>query len=706
MGLAASQARLLSITSRLSDNELRAQLINNQKIRLATESANASDAYVAALSDAKMMFTNYDADNNKSYQDLTFNALTAFNPYNNQYGLSNQNGSLLVSERDAYNFKSVKDGQGGLTEFLKLYGLEQKTTYFDTELSKYLGDDGNVSLGTYVDEVTGEEVNISSGLTPADLEILYFGGMTSDGIQHESYEADVQSPKFIEYDAAVGRFDLTYNKLVEIGTPYVQRYVANLALNQDGATSPDEVSISSESTRYIKNKINDLYPQQEGDNVSQADLDKAAGYLKAMGKIFTTIQGKFTDSGSDEYKFYQNLIDSVNNYKVGESYGILEPTGEGTSPGGIPYINIGKEGSYTSYIGLDGLGNAKFYKKDANGSFVLDDERNSKLGQWQSGTEGGESSRETLSVSTDSNGNKVINHIEESSNVISTKKYVVDSSGNISGDETIDILDNTSALYDLAGFVDGLLNYFYHYYMSNIDYTDLPEDIFKDLAGNDDPEGYNVYKTAQEDYEEAGKNLSEVVFGQDIGFDDYDILLDPRLIEDYDIPYLPEFQTVIDYTHLEDVFNVYGEPKFAWVDSTDPSGNADAEAKAKWYTNLYNRMQSGYVALQDGLASSKEWIKFALQSGLVVMEQVDQALSWNSFEYACCSDITEQTDSVAVTKAEAEYNQKMNEIQAKDQRFDLELKNIDTEHTSLQTEYESIKSVIDKNVERTFKIYS
>ena len=83
MGMAAGQARLLSITSRMSDNELRAQLINNDKMRLATQSAQVSDAYVQALNDAQLMFTNYDADNNATYQQLTFNSLTAYNPYNN-----------------------------------------------------------------------------------------------------------------------------------------------------------------------------------------------------------------------------------------------------------------------------------------------------------------------------------------------------------------------------------------------------------------------------------------------------------------------------------------------------------------------------------------------------------------------------------------------------------------------------------------------
>ena len=64
MGLAASQARLLSITSRISDNELRAQLINNQKMRLATESSQVSENYISALNKSKLVFANYDKDDN------------------------------------------------------------------------------------------------------------------------------------------------------------------------------------------------------------------------------------------------------------------------------------------------------------------------------------------------------------------------------------------------------------------------------------------------------------------------------------------------------------------------------------------------------------------------------------------------------------------------------------------------------------------
>lgn len=73
--------------------------------------------------------------------------------------------------------------------------------------------------------------------------------------------------------------------------------------------------------------------------------------------------------------------------------------------------------------------------------------------------------------------------------------------------------------------------------------------------------------------------------------------------------------------------------------------------------------------------------------------------------YSNCSNITESQVDVDITVAEAEYNKTMNEIEAKDKRYDIELKNIDTEHQSLQTEYETIKSVIDKNVERNFKMF-
>ena len=70
-----------------------------------------------------------------------------------------------------------------------------------------------------------------------------------------------------------------------------------------------------------------------------------------------------------------------------------------------------------------------------------------------------------------------------------------------------------------------------------------------------------------------------------------------------------------------------------------------------------------------------------------------------------CSSITDETDQAEVDKAEAEYNMAMEDIQIKDKKYESDQKKIDTEYTACQTEEESIKSVLTKNVERSFKTF-
>lgn len=59
MGLSASQARLLSITSRLSDNELRSQTLTTAKMSLANRTTEASAEYMDALNSTKLLYSTY-----------------------------------------------------------------------------------------------------------------------------------------------------------------------------------------------------------------------------------------------------------------------------------------------------------------------------------------------------------------------------------------------------------------------------------------------------------------------------------------------------------------------------------------------------------------------------------------------------------------------------------------------------------------------
>ena len=167
--------------------------------------------------------------------------------------------------------------------------------------------------------------------------------------------------------------------------------------------------------------------------------------------------------------------------------------------------------------------------------------------------------------------------------------------------------------------------------------------------------------------------------------------------------------------------------------------------KAQWYVNLWHRMNGtsdfkagfgnseDYIAgngwasksetdqnwavLKDGDMNSPEYLKYAIENGLITIEQVQftdpsesgtgiENAVWTSIVFSSAQDITEQKDQTAITIAETEYNQTLREIEAKDKEYDTQIKKLDTEHNALQTEYDSIKSVIEKNVERSFKIFS
>ena len=138
MGMAASQARLLTITARLNHVELEAQNVSNAKIRLSDKTQEASDEYIEALNKTEYLYNYYDGSGEKISMSLTGAALTTYGELKNQYGLINSAGQILVSELDAKNYESSNT----LEEFLEKYGV--------------LGELGTLGTGDMI-EVTNPE---------------------------------------------------------------------------------------------------------------------------------------------------------------------------------------------------------------------------------------------------------------------------------------------------------------------------------------------------------------------------------------------------------------------------------------------------------------------------------------------------------------------------------------------------------------------
>ena len=58
------------------------------------------------------------------------------------------------------------------------------------------------------------------------------------------------------------------------------------------------------------------------------------------------------------------------------------------------------------------------------------------------------------------------------------------------------------------------------------------------------------------------------------------------------------------------------------------------------------------------------------------------------------------------TEAEAEYKRETAAIQVKEKRLQMELQQVESQQKACETEMESVKKVIEKNIEKTFKVFS
>lgn len=724
MGMAAGQARLLSITSRMSDNELRAQIINNQKMRLATESSQVSEAYVNALNQSQMMFTNYDADNNTSYQQLTFNSLTSYNPYNNQYGLVNASGQLLVSEKDATNFEKAN---GNMETFLGYYGLEENTTYFD-ELEKnysnviYKDADGNTlwdptannyHIPIMATDQNGVTTYVDSGYTAEELKDMFMG---YNG--HRGYDAALSSSAYNDYLGYAEKFDAAYTTYATAIADIIATKFESLGASEEIQKYLDSDS-NSENETYLRKLAllvmeARMYSDYKTNEETKAYFDELIGTDGNSGKIIDLINGLRTssfggengtfkkdpanvDTGviiddsirivkNDEGKYIIRLVDAIeDDNKTIIGYDVATET-ISTEAGNIeqPILSVTLNGDDTQYTAPNGV-TYKF----------------------------GASIEELYNTALD----------KAKGNNPNLDKCYITATSKMTADEIKS---------EMESVFDKLKNDVYVLWSGN-------DEIYTYDAGGKETEAHRAYREAAaafmahllggeaQEVSYAEKNKGADIVAITVNGNSYTISLstinaiatDTASLQDFIIngvtatgkdgetklkPASDELQDLVDVIVLNNVMNTYGEPKVTWIDVNNP--NENGEAKYNWYSNLFTRMQQGYKTLQDGLASSNEWIQFALESGIVTMEQVDSENNWNGLNYANCSDITEQTNDTAVSIAEAEYNAAMNKIENKDKKYDLELKNIDTEHNSLQTEYDSIKSAIDKNIERTFKIYS
>ena len=103
MGMSASQARLLGITSRMNDIEFKSQQISNMKIRLADDSEKVAHAYPEALNKQKFTMTSF-ASGKAVKTDVT---IASLNAVGSTMKLCARNGKQVISKSQANAYKAA-----------------------------------------------------------------------------------------------------------------------------------------------------------------------------------------------------------------------------------------------------------------------------------------------------------------------------------------------------------------------------------------------------------------------------------------------------------------------------------------------------------------------------------------------------------------------------------------------------------------------
>ena len=550
MGLSASQARLLSITSRLSDNELRSQSITNAKSALSTKTSQASQEYLNSLNETKMTFSTYDANGNKTKTKLTGACLSQYAPLKNQYTLVNSDGQALVSELDATNYKD----SANISEFLEKYGF---SNVFEEKVSLV------TNQGKYAKANEEYEKLYQDWLTKRPKVTDYTTETEKPSTNNEIYNAVITSGGCLSGAiGGLGCYMHVLSDLIGVGT----------VTTSDGHTYEikDNIGWNWNSALHEKTNFAPITEKLKKGHCS-GDVIEGGTQQETTSYGTVTVGGPASDPNMS---LWQRCVDLL--WEVHDEY-------DGTSTGG----NATPESL------------AKFFYfvehdlKQAEKEIV-------KVTDWDKYNEAVEDWKKTEPKKPDEEDFK-----EEVASLDQTQKS-----------------DEGQWYINLWHRMNGASNY--KVTINGVD------------NGEHDPKSDGVI---------SGDNIKS------------------------------------------------------------PTNGLTENGKILW------------TVLEDGLMNSDEWLNYALKNRVVTMERVNytnptengtgiKEYTWTSIIYSNALDISEEENEKAITEAEVKYKQALSDIESKDKQYDNIIRRLDTEHNALQTEYETIKSVITKNLERTLKMYS
>ncbi len=305
MGLAASQARLLSITARMHDVEFEAQDIMDKKVTLATRKDELYEDYCKAL-DAKKIQVAYKHDGVLNYVDATFANMCGYQEdRKGRYALTDPDTGNMVVDDEVY--EAYQDFAGGdkYAFAFEMLGFEKR----DGFNSNTLGD--SQLIGVAPDDNYCNGLDFAGQFTDSKTGELTGYNLMSD------VEADVYHNHESELSDAMNKFNeaLKSNDKEEIQSA-LEKFREELYSSKN--TYAKEIfEKMAEKSQFKASDFGDFDPGEFEYYVQLFEGIEAAGGCTPVSK--------YAEEGSTDNDWFNNVIQSgtllLNEYKTGANKG-------------------------------------------------------------------------------------------------------------------------------------------------------------------------------------------------------------------------------------------------------------------------------------------------------------------------------------------------------------------------------------------------
>ena len=307
MGMAASQARLLTLTARIHDVEWEAQCIQNSKLQLATQEDQVYKEYLEALDATTLTVKDYEGNRITA----TFNTLCGRNAVDsaNKYALKDSEGALIVSDEVADAYEQYGNAGSAYLFAFAVLGLSGNGVNMN-----------KLAAQSYIDHKgeSSSTINRMTEIYKSMAEILNKAGISNNILSNGEVNITSVSDYYTDISYLGGELDNSEKATASDKSSYkaLEKELQELAFN----SFPDEMisnaSLASDKNCSISNK--NTLEQYKGDidyYVSIYNQIKASnGYTR-----ISDYNGSFGDAANNA-EWLQNMIKSgkITIYTVGE----------------------------------------------------------------------------------------------------------------------------------------------------------------------------------------------------------------------------------------------------------------------------------------------------------------------------------------------------------------------------------------------------